>query len=153
GGLPTGRRHPPLRFASLTISPPPCGGEEPVAEACATSYPLPRAGGKVDRPAGTRRKGDASTTGEATGHNVSMPGHATSRSMKKLLVLGGTTEARQLAAKLVQCADVMLSLAGRTENPVAQGVPVRVGGFGGVEGLAAYLKGNGIDLLIDATHP
>jgi precorrin-6A/cobalt-precorrin-6A reductase len=73
--------------------------------------------------------------------------------MKKILVLGGTTEARQLAAKLAQCADVMLSLAGRTENPVAQGVPVRVGGFGGAEGLAAYLKGNGIDLLIDATHP
>ncbi|RWX59375.1 cobalt-precorrin-6A reductase, partial [Mesorhizobium sp. M2A.F.Ca.ET.039.01.1.1] len=46
-----------------------------------------------------------------------------------------------------------LSLAGRTESPVAQGVPVRVGGFGGADGLAAYLRQEKVDLLIDATHP
>jgi precorrin-6A/cobalt-precorrin-6A reductase len=73
--------------------------------------------------------------------------------MKKILVLGGTADARQLAGKLAAAHDVTLSLAGRTENPVAQGVPVRIGGFGGAEGLAAYLKDNRIDLLIDATHP
>ena len=73
--------------------------------------------------------------------------------MKKILVLGGTTEARQLAGKLTARADVTLSLAGRTENPVQQGVPVRVGGFGGAEGLAAYLTDNRTDLLVDATHP
>lgn len=73
--------------------------------------------------------------------------------MKKILILGGTTEARQLAGKLVARASVMLSLAGRTESPVAQGVPVRSGGFGGAEGLAAYLRETGTDLLIDATHP
>ncbi|TGR72778.1 cobalt-precorrin-6A reductase, partial [Mesorhizobium sp. M2D.F.Ca.ET.223.01.1.1] len=44
-------------------------------------------------------------------------------------------------------------LAGRTESPVAQGVPVRVGGFGGAEGLAGYLGEEHVDLLIDATHP
>ncbi|MER8952382.1 cobalt-precorrin-6A reductase [Mesorhizobium sp. M0833] len=73
----------------------------------------------------------------------------------RILILGGTTEARQLAGKLAARADisVMLSLAGRTENPAAQGVPVRVGGFGGAGGLAAYLRQNKIDLLIDATHP
>lgn len=49
--------------------------------------------------------------------------------------------------------DVTLSLAGRTENPVRQPVPVRVGGFGGPEGLARYLAEQRIDLLIDATHP
>ena len=52
----------------------------------------------------------------------------------RILILGGTTEARQLAGKLAARADVALtlSLAGRTENPVAQGVPVAaVGGFGG----------------------
>ncbi len=74
-------------------------------------------------------------------------------SMKRILILGGTTEARQLAGRLAATADVTLSLAGRTENPVAQGVPVRVGGFGGAEGLATYLGENRIDLLIDATHP
>ena len=73
--------------------------------------------------------------------------------MKRILILGGTTEARQLAGKLAARADVTLSLAGRTENPVQQGVPVRVGGFGGAEGLAAYLTDNRTDLLVDATHP
>lgn len=46
-----------------------------------------------------------------------------------------------------------LSLAGRTAAPAAMPVPVRVGGFGGAEGLAAYLKTERIDALIDATHP
>jgi precorrin-6A/cobalt-precorrin-6A reductase len=82
-----------------------------------------------------------------------MPGHAPQHPMKKLLVLGGTADARHLAGKLATKADVTLSLAGRTENPVAQGVPVRVGGFGGAQGLAAYLTEHRIDLLIDATHP
>lgn len=71
----------------------------------------------------------------------------------RILILGGTTEARQLAAKLAMLHTVTLSLAGRTENPVEQGVPTRVGGFGGVEGLSAYLAGEKIDLLVDATHP
>ena len=47
------------------------------------------------------------------------------RPMKRILILGGTTEARQLAGKLALRGEVTLSLAGRTENPVAQGVPVR----------------------------
>lgn len=73
----------------------------------------------------------------------------------RILILGGTTEARQLAGRLAARADVelTLSLAGRTENPVAQAVPTRVGGFGGAEGLAAYLREAGTKLLIDATHP
>jgi precorrin-6A/cobalt-precorrin-6A reductase len=75
--------------------------------------------------------------------------------MKKILILGGTTEARQLAGKLAARADrsITLSLAGRTESPVAQSVPTRVGGFGGANGLAAYLLETSTDLLIDATHP
>ena len=73
----------------------------------------------------------------------------------RILILGGTTEARQLAGRLARHKDfsVMLSLAGRTESRVAQGVPVRVGGFGGAEGLAAYLREKHVNLLIDATHP
>ncbi|WP_137933266.1 cobalt-precorrin-6A reductase [Mesorhizobium comanense] len=71
----------------------------------------------------------------------------------RILILGGTTEARQLAGKLAVRASVTLSLAGRTESPVAQGVPVRSGGFGGAEGLAAYLRETSTRLLIDATHP
>jgi precorrin-6A/cobalt-precorrin-6A reductase len=75
--------------------------------------------------------------------------------MKRILILGGTTEARLLAARLAGRADlaVTLSLAGRTAVPTPQAVPMRVGGFGGAEGLAAYLRAEAIDLLIDATHP
>jgi precorrin-6A/cobalt-precorrin-6A reductase len=73
----------------------------------------------------------------------------------RVLILGGTTEARQLAGRLSMRAgvDATLSLAGRTAAPAAQPVPVRIGGFGGAEGLAAYLRDANIDALIDATHP
>ncbi|MDL2401913.1 cobalt-precorrin-6A reductase [Rhizobium mayense] len=73
----------------------------------------------------------------------------------RILILGGTTEARQLAEALASRADldVVLSLAGRTIEPAPQPVPVRTGGFGGAEGLARYLRDEAIDLLIDATHP
>lgn len=73
----------------------------------------------------------------------------------RILILGGTTEARQLAAKLALRNDlaITISLAGRTIHPVAHSVPVRVGGFGGVDGLARYLRENAVELLIDATHP
>jgi precorrin-6A/cobalt-precorrin-6A reductase len=75
--------------------------------------------------------------------------------MRRILILGGTTEARGLAAALAGRADlaVTLSLAGRTASPAAQPVPVRIGGFGGASGLAAYLVAERIDLLVVATHP
>ena len=75
--------------------------------------------------------------------------------MRHILILGGTSEARQLAGRLAGRTDlkVTLSLAGRTARPAAQPVPVRVGGFGGIEGLAAYLATQRIDVLVDATHP
>jgi precorrin-6A/cobalt-precorrin-6A reductase len=73
----------------------------------------------------------------------------------RVLVLGGTTEARQLAALLVNDArfQATLSLAGRTRDPAPQPLPTRVGGFGGVQGLADYLRVEGIRAVIDATHP
>jgi precorrin-6A/cobalt-precorrin-6A reductase len=75
--------------------------------------------------------------------------------MRRILILGGTAEARRLAAQLAGRANlyVTLSLAGRTAAPAPQPVPVRVGGFGGAEGLAHYLAAERIDALIDATHP
>jgi precorrin-6A/cobalt-precorrin-6A reductase len=75
--------------------------------------------------------------------------------MPRILILGGTAEARLLAGRLAERADldVTLSLAGRTVAPVAQPVPVRSGGFGGAIGLADYLVRECIDVLIDATHP
>jgi precorrin-6A/cobalt-precorrin-6A reductase len=75
--------------------------------------------------------------------------------MARILILGGTAEARQLAARLARRRDlaVTLSLAGRTANPAVQPVPVRIGGFGGADGLARHLAAERIDALIDATHP
>lgn len=75
--------------------------------------------------------------------------------MARILILGGTAEARQLAARLAPRRDlaVRLSLAGRTAKPAAQPVPVRIGGFGGAHGLARHLVTERIDALIDATHP
>ncbi|MEP9356062.1 cobalt-precorrin-6A reductase [Xanthobacter sp. KR7-65] len=73
----------------------------------------------------------------------------------RLLLLGGTTEARALATRLAGRGeyDVILSLAGRTEHPAPQPVPVRIGGFGGVDGLAHHLRAEGIAAVVDATHP
>jgi len=73
----------------------------------------------------------------------------------RILVLGGTTEARLLSARLAADVrfDATLSLAGRTSDPVAHAVPIRVGGFGGVEGLARHLQAEAVDVLVDATHP
>lgn len=72
----------------------------------------------------------------------------------KILVLGGTVEATQLVEALARAGmDTTLSYAGRVERPRPQPVPVRIGGFGGVDGLAAYLRDNGITHLVDATHP
>lgn len=72
-----------------------------------------------------------------------------------ILILGGTAEARALAKRLAADGryDCLLSLAGRTRNPLAQPVPVRSGGFGGADGLAAFLREGRFDLLVDATHP
>ncbi|BCA61496.1 hypothetical protein HMP09_0730 [Sphingomonas sp. HMP9] len=74
--------------------------------------------------------------------------------MSNILVLGGTTEASALAATLsARGDDAVLSYAGRVTTLKAQPIPVRVGGFGGVEGLEAYLRAHGVTHLVDATHP
>jgi precorrin-6A/cobalt-precorrin-6A reductase len=75
--------------------------------------------------------------------------------MSRILILGGTTQARELAGRLAKRTDleVIVSLAGRTKSPAPQPVPVRTGGFGGVAGLAEYLCEERIDALVDATHP
>jgi precorrin-6A/cobalt-precorrin-6A reductase len=73
----------------------------------------------------------------------------------KVLLLGGTSEAVQLAERLSAMPGVSatLSLAGRTASPRASALPVRVGGFGGAAGLTDYLKRECVGLIIDATHP
>ncbi|MFF1699405.1 cobalt-precorrin-6A reductase [Streptomyces sp. NPDC058257] len=74
-----------------------------------------------------------------------------------VLVLGGTTEARHLAESLVEAlpatARVTSSLAGRVASPKLPPGGVRVGGFGGADGLAAWLRTHQVSALIDATHP
>ncbi|MFB6725304.1 cobalt-precorrin-6A reductase [Kribbella sp. NPDC056345] len=70
----------------------------------------------------------------------------------KVLLLGGTGEARALAALLTD-VDVVSSLAGRTKDLRLPPGEVRVGGFGGVDGLTRWLQENRVDAVIDATHP
>ena len=69
-------------------------------------------------------------------------------------MLGGTLEATALCNRLAEIgAPAQLSLAGRVARPKRQPLPVRIGGFGGVAGLAAYLRAEGVTHVIDATHP
>ncbi|MBG0811090.1 cobalt-precorrin-6A reductase [Methylosinus sp. H3A] len=73
----------------------------------------------------------------------------------RALILGGTSEARALAARVAGDARLyaVVSLAGRTSAPLASPLPTRIGGFGGVEGLKRYLTEERVDRVIDATHP
>jgi len=72
----------------------------------------------------------------------------------RVLVLGGTGEARDLAGRLVERGDaVVSSLAGRVSAPALPVGEVRTGGFGGVDGLADHLVAHGYDVVVDATHP
>lgn len=74
--------------------------------------------------------------------------------MGRVLVLGGTTEASALARLLAdRGVGAVFSYAGRTETPTPQPMPTRTGGFGGVEGLANYLRTEAIAAVVDATHP
>ena len=76
---------------------------------------------------------------------------------KELLILGGTGEASTLAravlARFGDALNLITSLAGRTERPGPLPGRIRIGGFGGAAGLAAYLVQHRVDRLIDATHP
>lgn len=76
-------------------------------------------------------------------------------SRHRVLILGGTGEALDLAARLAADPSlaVTTSLAGRTTGHRRPAGELRVGGFGGADGLAAYLRAAGVDRLIDATHP
>ena len=73
----------------------------------------------------------------------------------RVLILGGTSEASGLARRLEGDARfaATLSFAGRTRSPVLPAIPSRVGGFGGAEGLAGWLRAEGVAALVDATHP
>jgi precorrin-6A/cobalt-precorrin-6A reductase len=71
----------------------------------------------------------------------------------RVLVLGGTAEGRALAARLHVSVDVISSLAGRVPDPVLPVGAVRIGGFGGVDGLRRWLHDERVDAVVDATHP
>ncbi|MTH79770.1 cobalt-precorrin-6A reductase [Paracoccus aestuariivivens] len=71
-----------------------------------------------------------------------------------VLILGGTTEASALVRRMAESGiRGLVSLAGRVESPRLQALPMRVGGFGGVDGLAQYLREQRFSQVIDATHP
>ncbi len=71
----------------------------------------------------------------------------------RVLLLGGTAEGRALAKVLHPQVDIVSSLAGRVPDPALPVGPVRIGGFGGVDGLHRWLRDEGIGAVVDATHP
>ena len=73
----------------------------------------------------------------------------------RVLILGGTTQASQLAQLLGSRDeyDTVFSLAGVTKNPVLPTVSVRIGGFGGADGLRDFLRDQAVGAVVDATHP
>jgi precorrin-6A/cobalt-precorrin-6A reductase len=82
------------------------------------------------------------------------PPAAESGQPQKILILGGTAEARDLASRLVDEGHaVTTSLAGRTIDPILPRGEVRIGGFGGADGLACHILEQRYDRVIDATHP
>jgi precorrin-6A/cobalt-precorrin-6A reductase len=74
---------------------------------------------------------------------------------RTVLVLGGTGEARAIAAALEHEPGmrVISTLAGRIANPRLPAGEVRIGGFGGPDGLAAYIEAEAVGCVVDATHP
>lgn len=136
--LPQGERGPYGEEAGITLTPP-------LSRREAESY-----GGDAGVLSQRERKEPAQREGEG-------PRADGKRQPKRLLILGGTSEAAQLARRAVaefgNLLDVTTSLAGRLPSrPDLPGL-VRVGGFGGPRGLVAHLAAERIDLLIDATHP
>jgi precorrin-6A/cobalt-precorrin-6A reductase len=71
----------------------------------------------------------------------------------RILLLGGTSEARVLAAQLHPDVEVISSLAGRVPDPALPVGRVRIGGFGGADGLRDWLREARVDAVVDATHP
>jgi precorrin-6A/cobalt-precorrin-6A reductase len=72
----------------------------------------------------------------------------------RALILGGTGEANQLAKRFVrEKINAIYSYAGRTQIPLGHSLPTRIGGFGGVAGLADFIHSEGITHVVDATHP
>jgi precorrin-6A/cobalt-precorrin-6A reductase len=71
----------------------------------------------------------------------------------RVLLLGGTAEARALAERLHPDTEIISSLAGRVPDPALPVGRVRIGGFGGVDGLREWLSDNDITAVVDATHP
>jgi precorrin-6A/cobalt-precorrin-6A reductase len=74
--------------------------------------------------------------------------------MMRALILGGTGDANRLAEAFVrEKIDAIYSYAGRTQIPLPHALPTRIGGFGGMEGLADFIRREHITHVIDATHP
>src|SRR5262249_34502273 len=129
-------RRPPI-----TMSAPPISPRAAALKPSTPASPIPT----MDS-----QRGDAALCAELVSINGPF-----ATGMSRILILGGTTEARELAERLANRADleIVVSLAGRTKSPAPQPVAVRSGGFGGAAGLAEYVCKERIDALVDATHP
>jgi precorrin-6A/cobalt-precorrin-6A reductase len=96
------------------------------------------------------------TQGGARARGRGRPGEAERvTEQRPVLILGGTSDARELASRLDARPGLRIvsSLAGRTKSPVLPPGETRIGGFGGVPGLARWLRDHCAAAVVDATHP
>ena len=114
-----------------------------------------RTGGRNPAPGPALTKREAAPDREGAVPGGAPEAAGLLRSPARLLILGGTREAVELACAFAgnPGVETTYSLAGRTRRPASVPVPVRTGGFGGPDGLAAYLRDEKIELVVDATHP
>jgi precorrin-6A/cobalt-precorrin-6A reductase len=119
---------------------------DPGASAAPGSRPAARSSSPDSSPGGTAAPSSSLDSNPGAG--------GTARGRRPILILGGTAEARELAADLHAAGlPVVSSLAGRLEAPRRPPGEVRTGGFGGADGLARWLEERGCAAVVDATHP
>lgn len=125
------------------------GGDQPLRSVLSSAGRPPEAKAKAKANA----KAESVVAPREAGHHGLVASEASSPP-GRLLVLGGTSEGRQLTDLMVTAGlDVVTSLADRVSRPRLPRGEVRFGGFGGPVGLAHWIRANGVSAVIDATHP
>src|SRR5690606_32148210 len=168
-------RHSPGESCAARLPPAPCQNGSPEAST-ATRCPRQASTGAMSKGTGHARprrpacasrrcRGPPNTISAASsaarlagdrpdGPSSPRPMMDSQGSDMRVLLLGGTTEAAAMARALADAGiEALYSYAGRTSTPRPQPLPLRIGGFGGAEGLAACLRDGRFTHVIDATHP
>lgn len=146
-------QHPESRNLADTLDSAGISWEH-VPGICHPDFTTPLDGAQPNPFGGARGEESATADQAAAGSGRSAAGAPSSTAPGKILVLGGTVEARRLADLLVSAGlDVVTALAGKLARPRLPRGEVLIGGFGDADGLAQWLRTNGASAVIDATDP